>query len=463
MNMNLAAIATVMGAQVQGLSEELLAAIPVGLQSDSRTLARGELFLCIPGERFDGHDFAAQALEKGALAIVTERDLDLPDGAPILRVGNVLTALGQVARAWRDRNKAKVAGVTGSAGKTTVKELLALVCSMKGATAKNHLNLNNQIGLPLSILQTDGDEEFWVFEAGINYDGEMDILGRILAPDLALIVNVGSVHSQGLGDVAGVARNKAMLLRHLTPGGRAVHSLDYPELVNAVAEYPVTSVGFSAKGKDAPYTGEYLGPGRDGKGRYAVTMKGERVELELPWRGAFMAENLVAAAAAASELGLDVAHIREGLLVAQPAEKRFQRWEKNGLLVVDDTYNANPLSMGQSVLSVVELAEGRPLALVLGEMLELGESAAIAHEELGRAAAISGADLLIWRGGHGQDVQRGLEQADYSGAFATAATPEEFIELWRKQGLENGMVLFKGSRGVRMEEFCNALRRELHA
>lgn len=465
--MDLAAIARAMQARMDapaGVDTDAVALLrPCGVQTDSRLLEPGELFFCIPGERFDGHDFAAQALEKGALAVVAERDVPLSERGVALKVDNVLAALGRLARAHRDAARAMVVGITGSSGKTTVKELLASICNRGGSTAKNHLNLNNQIGLPVSMLRASGEERFWVFEAGINYDGEMDILGSILAPDLALIVNVGGAHTRGLGGVDGVARNKTLLFKHLRPGGTAVYSADYPELVQAATAHAVNSVRFSIHSGGAPYVGRYLGPETQGRGCYYLEFEGRGLEVVLPWRGEFMAENAIAAAATAHLMGLDTTAIKTGLEATAPVEHRFQRIEAQGLLMVDDAYNANPFSMDKAIAGVLELARGRPLALVLGEMRELGGQAPAAHEQLGRLVAGSGATIFFWRGGHGEDVLQGLRDGGYDGRFVRVDETEAFLEQWRCMGLARGVVLFKGSRALRMEEFCEALRKELQA
>ncbi len=461
MKMDLRAIVGAMGARAA--LGDAAGRVPSGVQTDSREIAAGELFFCIAGERFDGHDFAALALERGACAVVAERDMPhLPEGC-VLRVDNVLQALGKLARAHRDASRATVVGITGSVGKTTVKELLAGICSQVGVTAKNHLNLNNQIGLPLSILRATGEEQFWVFEAGINYDGEMDLLGAILAPDVAVLVNVGGVHSQGLGDVRNVARNKARLLRHLQPGGLAVYSADYPELATAVEGYGVRALCFSTGNADVVCTGAYAGPIPGGKGRYTLQVAGERFQVDVPWRGGFMAENLAAAAAAAHGLGIGTAYIRSGLEAARPVARRFQTYATRHFLLVDDCYNANPLSMGPSIAGARELAEERPLILVLGEMRELGAQSAAAHEELGRVVGGSGAKVLFWRGGHVDEIVRGLNHSGFKGNFIAVGSVDAFIEEWRKLAFTRGLVLVKGSRSMKMEHYCDALREELHA
>ncbi len=439
---------------------------PTAVRIDSRTVAPGDVFFCIPGERFDGHDFASQALLAGAMAVVAQRPVTLAADAaaldrPVLTVDDTVKALGRLARYHRDRARATVVGVTGSAGKTTVKELLAGLLSQHGPTAKNLLNRNNQIGLPLSMLEATGEEDFWVMEAGISLPQDMDELGAILAPDLAVIVNVGPAHTQGLGGVAGVAMHKARLMAHCREGGEAVLSADYPELLDAAAAYDLPQVFFTVQDNDAHYRGAYRGAESAGRGRYRLDLAGEVLNVTLPWRGGFMAENSIAAATAAHRLGLASEKIEAGLALAAPAQGRFQRYEKGGLVLIDDTYNANPLSMAQALAGAADLAEGGPLTVVLGEMLELGDQAEALHEQLGRRIARSGVRIVFWRGGHAEALRKGLMHAGFAGEFRHVEQPEEFLDTMRRQDIAQGVVLFKGSRGVHMEEFCDALRGEL--
>ncbi len=467
MNLTLSEMAAAMEAVVHAEGHGRLGERhPSAVRIDSRTVTPGDVFFCIPGERFDGHDFASQALEAGAVAVVAHRPVQLSAEAeakdcPVLMVDNSIKALGRLARHYRDKARATVVGVTGSAGKTTVKELLAGLLTQHGATAKNQLNRNNQIGLPLSMLEATGEEDFWVMEVGISLPQDMDELGEILAPDLALIVNVGPAHTQGLGGVTGVAMHKARLMAHCREGGEAVLSADYPELLDAAAAYELSQILFTAQDGDAPYRGSYRGAEPGGRGRYRLDMAGMVLTVVLPWRGGFMAENCIAAAATAHRLGLTAEKIQAGLAVAVPAQRRFERHEKGDLVIIDDTYNANPLSMAQALAGAADLAEGCPLMVVLGEMLELGEHAEALHEELGARVAQTGARVVFWRGGHGEAVRKGLLHAGFAGEFTHVERPEDFLTDMRRQDISRGVVLFKGSRGVRMEEFCDALRREL--
>ena len=432
-------------------------------QHDSRQVEAGDLFFCIPGERVDGHEYASEALARGAVAVVTERDVAGLDAARVMRVENSVVALGQLGVRWRDRTGAAVVGVTGSAGKTTVKEILAAVLQQAGPTARNRLNLNTQIGLPESLLAATGRERFWVMEAGISKPHDMDDLGAVLRPDLAVIVNVGPGHVEFLGDVRGVARCKSRLLAYLTPGGRGLVSADYPELVEEASAVRPDLVLFSVRGADAPYRGRYLGPVGEDSGRFRLALDGEEVDAVLPWRGAFMAESLIAAAAAGHLLGLGSAQIVEGLRQAVPAEHRFIRTRAGGWTVIDDAYNANPLSMAAALEAAAEAAAGGPLVLVLGEMRELGGGAVMVHEELGRRAAAAGCRSLYWIGGQEEAVRRGLEEAGFRDGFRPVRTPAEFMGIWRaaEAGAAAGVILFKGSRSNRLEQYVAAFTEEL--
>ncbi|MDR0467141.1 MAG: Mur ligase domain-containing protein [Deltaproteobacteria bacterium] len=280
-----------------------------GVSIDSRAVTAGQLFVCIPGQRADGHDFAGDALKAGAGAILAQRmPENLPEGAPVLLVQDTVRALGRIAAYWRLQSNAKVIGVTGTAGKTTVKEILAQLLSRSGTTARNHLNLNNQIGLPLSILNAGGEEKFWVMEAGISQPQDMDELGAILQPDLAVVVNAGTGHAEGLG-ARQVPHYKARLLKYLAPGGRGLASADYPELVRECRNVCPSLYFFSANGKQVAYRAAYSGPAEDGRGSFRLWLDGVPLDVEAPFRGGHGAENIIAAAAVADMLGMSGADI----------------------------------------------------------------------------------------------------------------------------------------------------------
>lgn len=436
----------------------------VGVQTDSRVLKRGELFFCISGERFDGHNFAKAALERGACGIVAERppfsmdemmDMECHEGGvPLLMVQDCIVALGRLAAYHRLLTKAIVTGITGTAGKTTVKELLAEVLSVRGSTARNHLNLNNQIGLPVSMLGATGDEKYWVMEAGISEPDDMDELGAILRPDLGIILNVGEGHTEGLGD-KGVAHYKSQLLKYIQPGGVGLVSADYPELTEACTKKFDEMRYFSTKDPECAYYAEYSGAVSDIQGKYRVNLCGKEFDVVAPFRGAFAAENVIAVAAAADIIGLKSTEIIQGFAQATLPEKRFNCSQRGNWLVIDDCYNSNPLSCVRALETASELTEDKPLVLVLGEMLELGEQAYEAHKDLGKKITESNADVVCWIGNNRNAVKEGLDETNFTGEFHCVETPQQFLNLCKTLGVNDGAILFKGSRGNKLERFVS--------
>lgn len=423
--------------------------------TDSRAVAPGDLFFCLKGERFDAHDFAADVARAGAAAIVASRPLPgLP--CPVLLVDDTQKALGRLARAWRERFGARegaaVVAVTGTAGKTTLKELLAQTLGEVLRVAKNHKNFNNQIGLPLSILAADGAEDAWVMELGISLPGDMDELGPVIAPDLAVVLNIGPAHLQGLGDLSGVARAKASLLRHLAPGGRGLCCMDYPELwAEAQALLPQVE-GFSTRNSFAKYYARFEEPLPGGHGLYEIIVDGQAFWAELPACGAHFAENAAAVAGACHMLGLDAERIASGLAGANLPDQRFCCEEAGCWRVVDDTYNANPLSMRRSIEAARLLAgEGR-LVLVLGDMKELGPGAEAAHRELGAVVAAARPEAVFFQGEYAKAVAQGAP------GVAVTRVDEPGQVLAVLAGLcGGGTILVKGSRSCRMELHARAL------
>lgn len=432
-----------------------------GAASDSRAVKSGDLFVCIAGEHTDGHLHAADAVRAGASAVLAERDPFEGEVnarvllTPVLLAEHSVEALGRLGHAWRATFAGKVVGVTGTAGKTTLKELLAHILSMRGATARNPMNLNTQIGLPVSMLNADGNEAFWVMEAGISHAGDMDELGPVLEPDLAVILNVGPGHTEGLGG-KGVARCKASLLKYLAADGIALISADYPDLVRETRALCPTAVYFSTTGKQMPYRASYLGLTEGGRGSYRLWLDGDSLDVTCALTGPYGAENVVAAAAAAHLLGLTIEEIARGLETAALPAQRFARINVPGWTVIDDSYNANPLSCARMLEAASELARDKCLVCVMGEMLELGDESEKEHLELGRALASVRAQAVFWIGSHAGDVREGLRKEHYTGFFRVLDKPGDFLPAlaeWEaaRSDRREGLMLFKGSRGNRLE------------
>ncbi len=443
-----------------------LADTPVGeVRIDSRKVKPGDLFFCIPGENFDGHDFAETAAKAGAVAVVAESSritaetLPGPEGKqiPVLRVVSAIPALGRLARFWRNRAAAKVVAVTGSAGKTTVKELLSHVLEGVGEVARNPMNLNNQIGLPLSMLAATGEEKYWVMEVGISLPEDMLELGEILCPDIALVLNVGPAHLSGLGD-RGVAYYKAQLLIFLTKGGTGLVNADYPELVNEARRHYSDMILFTSQGKDVPYSGGYIGQDHDGLGRYRLRLMGKSFQVSAPLVGEVGAENVTAVASVAHILGLSEEQIATGLAAAKLPAQRFSRSKMGKWLLVDDSYNANPLSCARALSAVAELAAGVPLVLVMGEMAELGDVAGDFHRDLGKIMAESRPRAIFWKGNYLEQIQEGLAFGDWTGEVLTIADNDDFGERFTGLNLSHGVILFKGSRLNKLEQLVDIFK-----
>lgn len=424
--------------------------------TDSRMVERGDVFVCLEGERFDGHGFAAKALQAGAVAVVSSKIMPELPGDRVIMVQDTQKALGQMAAYHRLRTTARVVAVTGSAGKTTVKELLAQSLSQTMRVARNKKNFNNQIGLPLSILAASGNEDAWVMELGISQPQDMDELGVICRPDIALVTNVGPAHLDGLGDVDGVAVYKTRLFKYMTGDGMGIACKDYPELEKAALAYSPDVLFFSTRDEDCPYYCAYLGA-EEGKGRFEVRVPGYRTTLSLPFFGRHFAEDVAAVFAAAHLLQAELPAVAKALGSAELPDQRFHCAQCGPWMLIDDSYNANPLSMKSAVQTARDMAGENSLILVLGDMKELGEGAATEHEELGRAIAQAAPEAVFYQGEHCADVQRGMEGFTPGCGFNEVHSVDDLKSAWGTLQLTGGVVLVKGSRSCRMEQYCRVI------
>lgn len=421
--------------------------------TDSRAARKGSLFVCIPGQNVDGHDFAAKALDLGATAILAEKNLPGLEKRTFL-VNNTIKSLGMLASAWRKKCNAKVLCVTGTSGKTTLKEILVSVLSCNGKTSASRLNHNNQIGLPCSILEADGDEKFWIMEAGISHPGDMEELGSILWPDVAVILNVGTGHVEGLGK-KGVAWHKTRLLNYLTPGGNAILNADYPELVAEACKMGKPTVLFAVeRAKGADYSISCLD---QRKNLFLISTPHKSFQVSSPFIGKYGRENILAAAVCADIMGVSPSEIRAGISKAKlpPHRMALEKLDKWHLL--DDAYNANPLSMRRMLEAASTYARSLnlPLLLVLGEMGELGDQSEECHNELGRFLGRIAPEMVFWKGNYAFSLKNGLDEDETSFEILTDVNAEDLF----KEAITNnpkfekgGVVLFKGSRINRLEE-----------
>ncbi len=455
--LDLGALARAAEAQVVG------GPLPEGVRAvgtDSRALPPDCLFAALRGERFDGHGFVKQAVQQGARAVLIDArgaaELgELP--VPRLIVADTQKALGDMARALRRAWKKPVAAVTGSNGKTTTKEMLAAALAERGPVHRTAGNLNNLIGLPLTVFAWPSDAWAGVLEMGMNVPGEIARLTEIAEPDVGVITMVGPAHLEGLGSVDGVGRAKGELFAGLPEGATGVVNLDDQVIVRVAAPLLAKrrrlTFGRSPKADVAVLSTSPRPAGLAAR----LAVQGEPLELELPLVGAHNALNAAAALAAGLALGLSARELARGLSkTAVPGGRlRMARGEARGIGLIDDTYNANPASMRAAFAALGDVAGGARRVAVLGSMYELGKEAAALHHEVGLEAARSGVAWLLALGEHGPELARGAE----AGGARGAAFPD--IEALMKAldaGLKKGdWVLVKGSRGMKMERVVRFL------
>jgi len=413
--------------------------------TDSRLLASGELFVALVGPRFDGHGFAAQARARGAVGLLVARPL--PVELPQVVVEETRLALGRMAAAWRARCALPLVGVTGSNGKTTTKQMLASILGQRGPCLATRGNLNNDVGLPLTLLELDPTHRSAVIEMGANHRGEIAYLAGLARPTVAVVTNAGPAHLEGFGNLDGVAAGKGELYEALGADGTAVINADdhYSDYWRQLAgARRVVSFG-TRPGAD------FRALGGDGELLECATPHG-RLELALPLPGAHNRRNALAAIAAASAAGAVAADLVAGLAKCTVPGGRLELVAgRAGIELVDDTYNANPASMRAALEWAAGL--GRPLLFVMGDMGELGAGSAELHAEVGRAARAFGAQRLF---------ALGVQTPHAVEAFGPGASHHRDLDALLaalEPSLAPGsVVLVKGSRSARMERVVEALR-----
>jgi UDP-N-acetylmuramoyl-tripeptide--D-alanyl-D-alanine ligase len=422
-----------------------------GVSTDSRAIHLGELFVALRGERFDGHEYAAECLHDGAVAaMVDERWVTRVGQGTWLVVSDTRLALGALAASWRDKFVLPVAAVTGSNGKTTVKEMLAAILREAGGSDGLVLatqgNLNNDIGLPQTLFRLEVAHRYAVLEMGMNHPGEIAYLTRIAKPTVALINNALPAHLEGLGSVGGVAHAKGEIFQGLVDGGTAVIYADdaYAGLWRQLAA-PHRVLTFGLQQPADVTAGYWLMA--DGAQINLKTPQGE-VPLKLPAAGLHNVHNALAAATAALAMEVPLAAIVAGLQNFVGAKGRLQRKVgAGGCTLIDDTYNANPASM-RAAIDVLAACNGQRI-LVLGDMGELGADAAQLHGEIGRYAHSAGVERVLTLG----ELSR-----EYCGQHFD--TPETLVAELKPRLNPNTTVLVKGSRFMRMERVVALLSAE---
>ena len=434
MEIELGEVARVLGLSIEGRG------IVTGWSIDSRTIVRGDLFFALRGPNHDGHEHIEEVFRKGALAVVVDRDVDA-DGI-VLQVEDTLGALQQIAKRAREMWAGSVIGVTGSAGKTTTKDVIAEMLATQMKTAKTVGNLNNHVGVPLSLLRLEEDARVAVIEMGMNHAGEIRELAAMATPDVGVVTNVGTAHMEAFESIEGIAAAKRELIDALPQDGTAVLNADDPR-VAAMRQGKTIFFGLSA---DADVRGEDVEESAEG-----LSFRVGAVRFATALHGRHSVSNILAGLAVAQVFRIAPEQLVDAVRNLRPGKMRGERFDHRGILVYDDCYNSNPDAV-RVMLDVLRDTPARRRIAVLGEMLELGRWAEPLHRDVGSYAVAQGIDVLVGIRGAAWSL---VDAAKLAGLSAGAALffddPTEAGRAVRSIAQPGDAILFKGSRGVHVE------------
>jgi len=428
-----------------------------GISTDTRSIKTGNLFVALVGERFDGNEFVAQAVANGATALLVSKTVNVPDYVTVIQVLNTLAALQALARFHRQRYTIPVIAVTGSNGKTTTKDMIAAVLSSRFKVLKTEANFNNEIGLSLTLLKLEASHEVAVVEMGMRASGEIRELTEIALPTVGVVTNVGETHMEILGSIENIASAKAELVEAIAPDDLVVLNADDPH-VRDMEHKTQGRIVFYGISSNAFVRAENITTGKNtelsttfdccsARGSFTVT---------LPTVGIHNVYNALAAIAVGWELGLQPSEIQTGISSFVPGAMRLEINSYGPYTVINDVYNASPLSMAAALTTLANISKGRKIA-VLGDMLELGDASVEAHRRVGRQAAEQNVDSIIAVGELAKHI---AAAASEQGVKSTQAFTEHkaAIDALRKLLQPGDYILLKGSRGMKMETMLAAFQ-----
>ncbi|MEH1811785.1 MAG: UDP-N-acetylmuramoyl-tripeptide--D-alanyl-D-alanine ligase [Nostoc sp.] len=439
-------LAEVILAHSVNLSETALTQVTSGIQTDSRTLKPGEIFVAFRGDKFDGHEFVPTAIAKGAIAAIVDFEYENP-GFPVLKVKDTLKAYQTIGRWWRDRFNIPVIGVTGSVGKTTTKELIAAVLGTKGRVHKTYGNYNNEIGVPKTLLELGAENDYAVIEMAMRGRGQIAELTQIARPTIGVITNVGTAHIELLGSEEAIAEAKCELLAEMSADSVAILNHDNPLLITTAAKFwhgEVLTYGFSG--------GDIQGQLIDNE-----TVEVAGIQLPLPLPGRHNATNFLAALAVAKVLGIDWASLKTGVNVDMPTGRSQRFTLPNDVVILDETYNAAPEAMIAALQLLADTPGKRKIA-VLGAMKELGERSQQLHQRVGETVRKLNLDgLLVLVDGEDAEAIALSAEGIASECFATHAELVARLKTFVQAG---DRLLFKAAHSVGLDRVVNQLRAE---
>jgi UDP-N-acetylmuramoyl-tripeptide--D-alanyl-D-alanine ligase len=424
------------------------------ISTDSRTIKKGELFVALRGENFDGHKFIEATAKAGAAGAIVDPEWKgkAPAKFALLRAEDTLLAYQNLAANYRKALSIKVLAITGSNGKTSTKDFAASVLGRKFRVTKTQGNFNNHVGLPRTILEATSKDEVAVWEIGMNHPGEVAPLAKIAAPNAAIITNIGVAHIEFMGTREAIAKEKGALAEAVPAEGTVILNADDP-FSKGIAERTRAQVIFAGT-KEGTVRAIDIQQRADGS-EFTIIEGAHRCRAQLPVPGLHMVQNALLAIAAGRAFGLSLEEAAAGLAGAPLTKARLQIKEINGVQFLDDSYNANPDSMKAALQTLVELdADGKKIA-VLAEMRELGKESERGHEEVGEAAAAFGVDHLIGIGEMGAVISRAAEKAGLEKSTVVGSTSEA-ADLLTEIAAPGDLVLIKGSRLARTEDVIEA-------
>jgi len=430
-------------------------AIITAVSTDSRTVKPGDCFFAIKGDNFDGHDFLGRAVEKGARCVITQKDFQSQKAA-VIEVDDTIGALGDLARWYRQKIRAKVIAITGSAGKTTTRRIVFGALKERFKCHQSPKSFNNNIGLPLTILAAEPEHEFLIVELGANAPGEISHLTQIAQPDIALITNIYPAHLQGFGCIENIVKEKASISDGLAPEGMLLINGDFEKLVDHCRDLGAPYETFG-KSPACDITGsDFVSRGMSGQ----LSVEGRT--LDVPIAGSASLENTLAAWAACKHAGLSVDDFARAVRTCEAGDMRLEIRKVGPLTVINDCYNANPASMKNAVDCLMQIAHagsGRTV-FICAQMAELGDKSQQHHDRLGRLIASAGVDVLLTAGPFARTTARAArEKAD--GDFEcfefddTESLCNNLVDIIRRDDI----ILVKGSRSARLEKAVEKLRK----
>lgn len=422
------------------------------VSTDTRKIEKGDIFIALKGERFDAHDFLEEAVKRGAQALIVNRKIEKVLGVPQLVVGDTLEALQSLANYNRISFDVPLVGITGSNGKTTTKDMVAAVLGQKYQTLKTKGNFNNEIGLPLTLLELDETYQAAVLEMGMSGLGEIDLLGRIARPNIVIITNIGETHLEKLGSVENIALAKSEILNHLDDKGLAIFNGEDQLIQKVAANFQGKKLFYGFESKFDCWAEDINTV--DNKGQsFIINLNGEKHEIFLPILGKHNILNAMAAVLVGTRLGLNIQDIKLGLESLKLTSMRLEIIERENFTVINDAYNASPVSMKASIKILKEMGSNTRTIAVLGDMYELGDRTEEGHREVGEAVAGEGIELLIGVGNLAKYIVEGAKAGGLSeNRLFHVSNNQEARELLGKIGRKGDLVLLKGSRGMKMEE-----------